>query len=68
MASATKITGAVMYDTLVNYLVSMSRTVEGAMNRALDALVDVDGCTYRRSARRSISVGAAHQRNGNCHR
>jgi phosphate transport system protein len=43
MASATKITGAVMYDTLVNYLVSMSRTVEGAMNRALDALIDVDG-------------------------
>jgi phosphate transport system protein len=32
-----------MYDTLVNYLVSMSRTVEGAMNRALDALIDVDG-------------------------
>ncbi|MDP9340020.1 MAG: phosphate signaling complex protein PhoU [Acidobacteriota bacterium] len=43
MASATKGTGAVMYDTLVNYLVSMSRTVEGAMNRALDALIDVDG-------------------------
>ena len=43
MASATKITGAVMYDTLVNYLVSMSRTVEGAMNRALDALIDVEG-------------------------
>ena len=31
-----------MYDTLVNYLVSMSRTVEGAMNRALDALVNID--------------------------
>jgi phosphate transport system protein len=43
MASATKITGAVMYDTLVNYLVSMSWTVEGAMNRALDALIDVEG-------------------------
>jgi hypothetical protein len=43
MASVTKITGAVLYDTLVNYLVSMSRTVEGAMNRALDALVNVDG-------------------------
>jgi phosphate transport system protein len=43
MASATKITGAVLYDTLVNYLVSMSRTVEGAMNRALDALINIDG-------------------------
>src|ERR1700687_909628 len=43
MASVTKITGVVLYDTLVNYLGSMSRTVEGAMNRALDALVNVDG-------------------------
>ncbi len=43
MTSATKVTGAVLYDTLVNYLVSMSRTVEGAMNRALDALINVDG-------------------------
>jgi phosphate transport system protein len=42
MASVTKISGVVLYDTLVNYLVSMSRTVEGAMNRALDALVNVD--------------------------
>src|ERR1700736_3109850 len=42
MASVTEITGMVLYDTLVNYLVSMSRTVEGAMNRALDALVNVD--------------------------
>jgi phosphate transport system protein len=42
MASAAKITEVVLYDTLVNYLVSMSRTVEGAMNRALDALVNVD--------------------------
>jgi phosphate transport system protein len=42
MASAAKITGVVLYDTLVNYLVSMSRTVEGAMNRALDALVDME--------------------------
>jgi phosphate transport system protein len=41
MASA--ITGAVLYDTLVNYLVNMSRTVEGAMNRALDALVNIEG-------------------------
>jgi phosphate transport system protein len=42
MASVTEITGVVLYDTLVNYLVSMSRTVEGAMNRALDALANVD--------------------------
>lgn len=42
MASVTKITEAVLYDTLVNYLVSMSRSVEGAMNRALDALMNVD--------------------------
>src|SRR5277367_4254302 len=33
---------AVMYDTLMNYLVSMARTVEGAMNRALDAIVSVE--------------------------
>src|SRR6202035_4521520 len=42
MASAAGLTEVVLYDTLVNYLVSMSRTVEGAMNRALDALVNVD--------------------------
>src|SRR3984893_8343498 len=40
MASVTKITEVALYDTLVNYLVSMSRTVEEAMNRALDALVN----------------------------
>jgi phosphate transport system protein len=34
---------AVLYDTLVNYLVSMARTVEGAMNRAFDALISHDG-------------------------
>jgi phosphate transport system protein len=34
---------AVLYDTLINYLVSMARTVEGAMNRALDALISHDG-------------------------
>ena len=28
-----------LYDTLVNYLISMARLVEGAMNRALDAIV-----------------------------
>src|SRR5271154_84525 len=32
----------VMYDTLINYLVSMARTVEGAMNRALDAIVSLE--------------------------
>ena len=40
--SAGGLTEAVLYDTLVNYLVSMARTVEGAMNRALDAIVSVD--------------------------
>src|ERR1035438_10293514 len=40
--SASRQTDAVLYDTLVNYLVSMARTVEGAMNRALDAIVSVD--------------------------
>jgi phosphate transport system protein len=39
MASAAGLTEAVLYDTLVNYLVSMARTVEGAMNRALDAII-----------------------------
>src|SRR5277367_1991623 len=42
MAWPSKLTDAVMYDTLVNYLVSMARTVEGAMNRALDAIVNLD--------------------------
>ena len=43
MASATAgLTEAVLYDALVNYLVSMARTVEGAMNRALDALTSLD--------------------------
>src|SRR6202023_1907204 len=42
MASVTKITGVVLNGTLVNYLVSMARTVEGAMNRALDSLVALD--------------------------
>jgi len=32
----------VLYDTLVNYLVSMARTVESAMNRSLDAIVGID--------------------------
>src|SRR5262250_3761373 len=39
MAASTSLSEAVLYDTLVNYLVSMARTVESAMNRALDAIV-----------------------------
>jgi phosphate transport system protein len=42
MSSADGITEAVLYDTLVNYLISMARTVEGAMNRALEAIVAID--------------------------
>ena len=42
MATPAGLTETVLYDTLVNYLVSMARTVEGAMNRALDAIVSVD--------------------------
>lgn len=42
MASPVGMTETVLYDTLVNYLVSMARTVEGAMNRALDAIVAVN--------------------------
>jgi phosphate transport system protein len=42
MASTAGLTEVVLYDTLVNYLVSMARTVEGAMNRALDATVGFD--------------------------
>ena len=41
MASSAGLMEAVLYETLVNYLVSMARTVEGAMNRALDAIVGV---------------------------
>jgi phosphate transport system protein len=39
MGTQAGLTETVLYDTLVNYLVSMARTVEGAMNRALDALM-----------------------------
>ena len=39
---AAGLTETVLYDALVNYLVSMARTVEGAMNRALDAIVSFD--------------------------
>lgn len=42
MASPAGMTETVLYDTLVNYLISMARTVEGAMNRALEAIVSVD--------------------------
>jgi len=42
MAAIPGLTEAVLYDTLVNYLVSMARVVETAMNRALDAIVGFD--------------------------
>jgi phosphate transport system protein len=40
--AAAGLTETVLYDALVNYLVSMARTVESAMNRALDAIVGFD--------------------------
>jgi phosphate transport system protein len=42
MAPAAGLTEVVLYDTLVNYLISMARVVESAMNRALDAIVGFD--------------------------
>src|SRR5258708_8391690 len=42
MAATPGLTEVVLYDTLVNYLVCMARTVEGAMNRPLDALVSLE--------------------------
>ena len=42
MATAAGLTEAVLYDALVNYLVSMARLVESAMNRALDAIIGFD--------------------------
>src|SRR6201993_1063791 len=42
MSTAAGLTEAVLYDTLVNYLISMARTVESAMNRALDAIIAFD--------------------------
>jgi len=42
MATTVGLTESVMHDTLVNYLVSMARTVESAMNRALDAIVSFE--------------------------
>ncbi|HXL21909.1 MAG TPA: phosphate signaling complex protein PhoU [Candidatus Dormibacteraeota bacterium] len=41
MATNAALTETVLYDTLVNYLVSMARTVESGMNRALDAIVSL---------------------------
>src|ERR1700724_1930487 len=41
--SSSRLTETVLYDTLINYLASMARTVEGAMNRALDSLVNLHG-------------------------
>jgi phosphate transport system protein len=42
MQPAAGLTEVVLYDTLVNYLISMARLVESAMNRALDAIVSFD--------------------------
>ena len=42
MATTTRLNEQVMLDALMNYLVSMARTVENAMNRALDAIVSLD--------------------------
>jgi phosphate transport system protein len=42
MASAAGFTETVLYDTLVNYLIAMARTVEGAVNRAIEAIVSAD--------------------------
>ena len=42
MTPAAGLTEAVLYDTLVNYLISMARVVESAMNRALDAIIAFD--------------------------
>src|SRR5450432_2649936 len=42
MATPAGLTETVLYDTLVNYLISMARLVESAMNRALDSIVSFD--------------------------
>ena len=42
MATVAGLTEVVLYDTLVNYLISMARLVESAMNRALDSIVGFD--------------------------
>src|SRR5258707_629290 len=46
MASAAGLSETILYDTLVNYLISMARTVEIAMNRALEAIVSVDDAQH----------------------
>ncbi|HXT77265.1 MAG TPA: phosphate signaling complex protein PhoU [Candidatus Eisenbacteria bacterium] len=43
MDTVSRLTETVLYETLVDYLASMARTVEGAMNRALDSLVNLRG-------------------------
>ncbi len=42
MATTGRLNESILLDTLMNYLVSMARTVESAMNRALDAIVSLD--------------------------
>jgi phosphate transport system protein len=42
MAAFPPLSEAVLYDELVNYLISMARTVESAMNRALDGIVSLE--------------------------
>ena len=42
MDTKAPLTETLMLDTLLNYLVAMARTVESAMNRALDAIVSLD--------------------------
>src|SRR5215469_3473758 len=42
MATSERPSEPPMLDTLMNYLISMARTVESAMNRALDAIVSLD--------------------------
>src|SRR2546429_1937971 len=42
MDTKAPLTESLMLDTLMNYLVTMARTVERAMNRALDAIVSLD--------------------------
>lgn len=39
METAVGLTDVVLYDTLVNYLISMARLVECAMNRSLDSII-----------------------------
>jgi phosphate transport system protein len=42
MATTARFTESATLDTLMNYLVSLARTVESAMNRALDAIVSLE--------------------------